>query len=78
MSEILGRYLFNIKASGREVEFQAGRGEWFCALEWARLLGRSPSAFGPGSQDQQRPRQRTLALTTDTARTSEPSHVRAN
>ncbi|MFJ7913105.1 hypothetical protein [Kitasatospora sp. NPDC096204] len=23
----------------REVEFQAGRGEWFCALEWARLLG---------------------------------------
>ncbi|AXG79687.1 tetratricopeptide repeat protein [Streptomyces paludis] len=24
----------------REVEFQAGRGEWFCALEWARLLGR--------------------------------------
>nr|WP_260611488.1 hypothetical protein [Streptomyces sp. WAC04770] len=24
----------------REVEFQAGRGEWFCAREWARLLGR--------------------------------------
>ncbi|QRV28274.1 hypothetical protein I6J42_19885 [Streptomyces californicus] len=24
----------------REVELQAGRGEWFCALEWARLLGR--------------------------------------
>ncbi|MFD6424178.1 hypothetical protein [Streptomyces sp. NPDC060198] len=24
----------------REVESQAGRGEWFCALEWARLLGR--------------------------------------
>lgn len=23
----------------REVELQAGRGEWFCALEWARLLG---------------------------------------
>ncbi|MFB6841894.1 hypothetical protein [Streptomyces sp. NPDC056361] len=23
----------------REVEFQAGRGEWFCALEWVRLLG---------------------------------------
>ncbi|MFF8408938.1 tetratricopeptide repeat protein [Streptomyces omiyaensis] len=23
----------------REVETQAGRGEWFCALEWARLLG---------------------------------------
>ncbi|MFG2814680.1 tetratricopeptide repeat protein [Streptomyces sp. NPDC048410] len=23
----------------REVEFQAGRGEWFCAVEWARLLG---------------------------------------
>ncbi|MET9591980.1 hypothetical protein ABZY45_13545 [Streptomyces sp. NPDC006516] len=23
----------------REVEFQAGCGEWFCALEWARLLG---------------------------------------
>ncbi|MGV9270195.1 hypothetical protein ACWDRR_36725 [Kitasatospora sp. NPDC003701] len=23
----------------REVESQAGRGEWFCALEWARLLG---------------------------------------
>lgn len=23
----------------REVEFQAGRGEWFCALGWARLLG---------------------------------------
>ncbi|MFD8598170.1 tetratricopeptide repeat protein [Kitasatospora sp. NPDC059646] len=23
----------------REVEFQAGRGEWFCAREWARLLG---------------------------------------
>ncbi|KIX77284.1 hypothetical protein SF12_14545 [Streptomyces sp. MBRL 601] len=23
----------------REVEFQAGRGEWFCALEWARVLG---------------------------------------
>ncbi|MFJ6996522.1 hypothetical protein [Streptomyces sp. NPDC003090] len=23
----------------REVQFQAGRGEWFCALEWARLLG---------------------------------------
>ncbi|MFJ5548611.1 hypothetical protein [Streptomyces sp. NPDC093225] len=23
----------------REVEFQAGRGEWFCALDWARLLG---------------------------------------
>ncbi|MEU3602757.1 hypothetical protein ABZ714_29220 [Streptomyces sp. NPDC006798] len=23
----------------REVEFQAGPGEWFCALEWARLLG---------------------------------------
>ncbi|MFF4341785.1 hypothetical protein ACFY00_17850 [Kitasatospora sp. NPDC001540] len=23
----------------REVEFQAGRGEWFCALERARLLG---------------------------------------
>ncbi|MFI6587645.1 hypothetical protein [Embleya sp. NPDC050493] len=23
----------------REVEFQAGGGEWFCALEWARLLG---------------------------------------
>ncbi|MGX4731468.1 tetratricopeptide repeat protein [Kitasatospora griseola] len=23
----------------REVEFQAGHGEWFCALEWARLLG---------------------------------------
>ncbi|MEU4063757.1 hypothetical protein AB0F25_15210 [Streptomyces wedmorensis] len=22
-----------------EVEFQAGRGEWFCAREWARLLG---------------------------------------
>ncbi|MFF0275696.1 hypothetical protein [Streptomyces sp. NPDC004330] len=22
----------------REVELQAGRGEWFCALEWARLL----------------------------------------
>ncbi|MGW0433918.1 tetratricopeptide repeat protein [Micromonospora sp. NPDC003197] len=22
----------------REVEFQAGRGEWFCAREWARLL----------------------------------------
>ncbi|WP_406387525.1 tetratricopeptide repeat protein [Streptomyces sp. NBC_00887] len=21
------------------MEFQAGRGEWFCALEWARLLG---------------------------------------
>ncbi|MDX2936987.1 tetratricopeptide repeat protein [Streptomyces ipomoeae] len=24
---------------GEEVEFQAGRGEWFCAREWARLLG---------------------------------------
>jgi thioredoxin-like negative regulator of GroEL len=24
---------------GKEVEFQAGRGEWFCAREWARLLG---------------------------------------
>ncbi|MFH9044796.1 tetratricopeptide repeat protein [Streptomyces sp. NPDC017966] len=24
---------------GAEVEFQAGRGEWFCAREWARLLG---------------------------------------
>ncbi|MEU0604031.1 hypothetical protein ABZ484_38325 [Streptomyces sp. NPDC006393] len=23
----------------REVELQASRGEWFCALEWARLLG---------------------------------------
>ncbi|MFF2628619.1 hypothetical protein ACFVUN_22940 [Kitasatospora griseola] len=23
----------------REVEVQAGRGEWFCALQWARLLG---------------------------------------
>ncbi|GAA2795478.1 tetratricopeptide repeat protein [Crossiella cryophila] len=23
----------------KEVEFQAGRGEWFCAREWARLLG---------------------------------------
>ncbi|MFG2819928.1 hypothetical protein ACGFX4_10940 [Kitasatospora sp. NPDC048365] len=23
----------------REVELQAGRGEWFCALAWARLLG---------------------------------------
>ncbi|MDF0374365.1 tetratricopeptide repeat protein [Streptomyces sp. KA12] len=23
----------------REVELQSGRGEWFCALEWARLLG---------------------------------------
>ncbi|KAF0651679.1 MULTISPECIES: tetratricopeptide repeat protein [Streptomyces] len=23
----------------REVEFQADRGEWFCALEWTRLLG---------------------------------------
>ncbi|WP_438302379.1 tetratricopeptide repeat protein [Streptomyces sp. HUAS TT11] len=23
----------------REVEFQASRGEWFCALKWARLLG---------------------------------------
>lgn len=23
----------------REVEFWAGRGEWFCALAWARLLG---------------------------------------
>ncbi|MFJ3877183.1 hypothetical protein ACIPW5_06975 [Streptomyces sp. NPDC090077] len=23
----------------REVELQADRGEWFCALEWARLLG---------------------------------------
>ncbi|MFJ9448309.1 hypothetical protein ACIRRH_41835 [Kitasatospora sp. NPDC101235] len=23
----------------REVEVQAGRGEWFCALAWARLLG---------------------------------------
>ncbi len=23
----------------REVEFQAGRGEWFCALGWARRLG---------------------------------------
>ncbi|MER6518666.1 hypothetical protein ABT246_17695 [Streptomyces sp. NPDC001553] len=22
-----------------EVEFQAGRGEWFCAREWARLIG---------------------------------------
>ncbi|WP_328863564.1 hypothetical protein [Streptomyces virginiae] len=21
------------------MELQAGRGEWFCALEWARLLG---------------------------------------
>ncbi|MEQ8143071.1 hypothetical protein [Streptomyces sp. OP7] len=24
---------------GEEVEVQAGRGEWFCAREWARLLG---------------------------------------
>ncbi|WP_432033681.1 hypothetical protein [Streptomyces antibioticus] len=24
---------------GEEVEFQARRGEWFCAREWARLLG---------------------------------------
>jgi tetratricopeptide (TPR) repeat protein len=24
---------------GEEVEFQAGRGEWFCARAWARLLG---------------------------------------
>ncbi|MFJ4552057.1 tetratricopeptide repeat protein [Streptomyces sp. NPDC088817] len=24
---------------GKEVKFQAGRGEWFCAREWARLLG---------------------------------------
>ncbi|MFD8694297.1 tetratricopeptide repeat protein [Kitasatospora purpeofusca] len=24
----------------REVEAQAGRGEWFCALEWARMLDR--------------------------------------
>jgi hypothetical protein len=24
---------------GDEVAFQAGRGEWFCAREWARLLG---------------------------------------
>ncbi|MGO1051434.1 tetratricopeptide repeat protein [Crossiella sp. CA198] len=24
---------------GKEVEFQAGRGDWFCAREWARLLG---------------------------------------
>ncbi|MEV6872126.1 hypothetical protein [Amycolatopsis sp. NPDC051128] len=24
---------------GKEVEFQAGRGEWFRAREWTRLLG---------------------------------------
>ncbi|MFC0106476.1 tetratricopeptide repeat protein [Kibdelosporangium aridum] len=24
---------------GKEVEFQARRGEWFCAREWARMLG---------------------------------------
>ncbi|MFJ3876818.1 tetratricopeptide repeat protein [Streptomyces sp. NPDC090077] len=29
-----------------EVELQAGRGEWFCALEWARLVG------GRGRQDE--------------------------
>ncbi|MFI5476671.1 hypothetical protein ACIA6D_41670 [Streptomyces cacaoi] len=28
----------------REVEFQVGRGEWFCALEWARLPGIGASA----------------------------------
>lgn len=34
----------------REAEFQAGRGEWFCALQWARLLarhGRAAEALAP-------------------------------